>query len=131
MTEIIPNLYLGSIRNANSKVKHYDIIINLSCERLKPHVLRKSTVYNFDIEDEKDSPIYLLFGKTYSLIDSNLRKGNSVLVNCFMGISRSATIVIHYLMTKYNINLRKAKEFVESKRPIINPNPGFLKMLKF
>ena len=130
MTEILPNLYLGSIRNANSKIKTYDVIINLSCEKLKKHVQNKSKIYNFDIFDDENEPIHSLFKITQNIIDFHLNKGYSVLVNCFMGISRSSTIIIAYIMRKYGLTYNKAYNFVRSKRPIINPNKGFIQQLK-
>lgn len=46
-------------------------------------------------------------------------------------MSRSATIVISYLLHKYpGYTVEKALKFVRSKRPIVNPNEGFLKQLK-
>lgn len=130
MTEILPGLFLGSIRNANSKVKSYDVIINLSCERLKKHVISKSKIYNFDIYDNESEPIHLIFDKTNNIIDFHLNRGQTVLVNCYMGISRSATIIIAYLMNKFKIPFKRAYSFVLSKRPIINPNKGFIRQLK-
>lgn len=130
MTEIIPNLFLGSIRNANSKIKSYDVIINLSCEKLKKHVTSRSKIYNFDILDDNLEPIHLLFDTTSHLINFYLNKGKTILVNCYMGISRSATIVIAYLMKTYRIPFKEAYSFVLRKRPIIYPNKGFIRQLK-
>lgn len=44
-----------------------------------------------------------------------------------MGISRSATIVIAYLIKSNLIGAKEALDYVEKKRPIIFPNNGFLK----
>lgn len=46
------------------------------------------------------------------------------------GVSRSATLVIAYIMKKYSMPLEQAKRLVEEKRPFINPNPGFIKQLE-
>jgi atypical dual specificity phosphatase/dual specificity phosphatase 12 len=51
------------------------------------------------------------------------------LVHCYAGISRSASIIISYLMKKYNWSYEKAYNYVKNKRPIINPNRGFKKQL--
>ncbi len=42
-----------------------------------------------------------------------------------MGISRSATVVIAYLMAKKGMKFKEALEFVQSKREIVEPNGGF------
>ncbi|CAL8080718.1 unnamed protein product [Orchesella dallaii] len=54
----------------------------------------------------------------------------NVLVHCYYGVSRSATIVLAYLMHKYNISLEEALERVKSKREAIGPNHGFISQLK-
>lgn len=47
-----------------------------------------------------------------------------------MGISRSASVVIAYVMKAYNWSLEKAFEFVKKKRNCIRPNPGFVTQLE-
>jgi protein-tyrosine phosphatase len=46
-----------------------------------------------------------------------------------MGKSRSATIVIIYLMIAQKMTLRQAYDFVKEKRPVIVPNPSYVKHL--
>ena len=53
-----------------------------------------------------------------------------ILIHCHMGISRSATVIISYLMAFHGISLDNAIGFLRHKRPIINPNPGFIGFLK-
>ena len=61
-------------------------------------------------------------------VESNNGKGK-VLVHCFAGVSRSATIVIAYLMHEHGLPYSAALKLVKSKRPFINPNDGFRKQL--
>lgn len=51
-----------------------------------------------------------------------------VLIHCIMGISRSATIAIAYLMIKKGLRAKEAVEKVKKARDI-RPNDGFLKQL--
>jgi protein-tyrosine phosphatase len=51
-------------------------------------------------------------------------------VHCGAGISRSATIVIGFLMKYHNCSYNIAYNYVKNKRYIINPNPGFIDALK-
>jgi atypical dual specificity phosphatase len=55
---------------------------------------------------------------------------NRVLVHCLAGMSRSATIVIAYLLATTPMTTDEATEFVRSKRSIIRPNYGFTKQLE-
>lgn len=47
-----------------------------------------------------------------------------VLVHCYFGVSRSATVVIAYIMKKYQLTYTEAFEKVKSKRHIVFPNQG-------
>jgi len=46
-----------------------------------------------------------------------------------MGISRSVTMLIAYLMTYEDLLYHEALRHVREKRPIANPNSGFEKHL--
>lgn len=46
-----------------------------------------------------------------------------------MGVSRSATVVIAYLMQHRSMSLVEAYAHVKERRPMINPNAGFWKQL--
>lgn len=47
-----------------------------------------------------------------------------------MGMSRSATMVIIYLMKKFNIDWKLAFDIVKMRRDIVDPNEGFISKLK-
>lgn len=73
------------------------------------------------------------FSEAIDFIENALKdpKGtNGVLVHCFYGVSRSSTLVIAYLMKKYNLTYQKAFERVKSKRSLCHPNRGFIQQLK-
>lgn len=53
-----------------------------------------------------------------------------VLVHCFLGVSRSATLVAFYLISALSINWRDAVDFIHHRRFSANPNFGFLHQLK-
>ena len=46
------------------------------------------------------------------------------------GVSRSATIVVAYIMTIGDYDVEKALQIVKGARGYIQPNPGFLSQLK-
>jgi len=55
--------------------------------------------------------------------------GKKVLVHCAAGVSRSATIVLGYLLTFNNMTLREAHDHLKAARPVIRPNNGFWRQL--
>jgi hypothetical protein len=60
----------------------------------------------------------------------NLNNKNKIFIHCAMGRSRSASCVIMYIMKKFGISYQNALSYAESKRPIVDPNEGFLKQLE-
>ena len=50
------------------------------------------------------------------------------MVNCWQGASRSATVVLAFLMMHHNMELSEVLTQVKTKRDI-RPNNGFLKQL--
>jgi predicted protein tyrosine phosphatase len=77
------------------------------------------------IDDHASESIHKHFDQCNEFIDQSER----VLVHCYAGISRSASIVIAYMMWKHQMPYYDAKNLVRSKRPIICPNLGFQEQL--
>ena len=55
--------------------------------------------------------------------------GGRVLIHCYAGISRSATVCLAYLMKSRNMRLEEAFEFVRKLRTVISPNLAFMLQL--
>lgn len=60
------------------------------------------------------------------------RNGNKyrVLVYCGAGVSRSAAIVVAFLIYYHRLSLDLAYAIVKSVRPSVNPNEGFKRKLR-
>jgi hypothetical protein len=56
--------------------------------------------------------------------------GERVLVHCVQGMSRSATVVIAYLMKKHKWTLSQALDYVKERRSCVNPHVGFMAQLR-
>ena len=80
-----------------------------------------------DVQDTPWQNIAKFFDETFDFIEE--AKGN-VYVHCAAGISRSASVVIAYLMRKEGKNFEETLEFVQEKRYVVDPNNGFKKQLK-
>jgi protein-tyrosine phosphatase len=59
-----------------------------------------------------------------------IEKSEKTFIHCAGGKSRSASIVIGYLMYKKKISYEEAYNLVKEKRKKINPNENFVKQLK-
>lgn len=83
-----------------------------------------------EAEDFETFNLSQFFNECLDFIETHLKKGNNVLVHCFAGVSRSATIVIAYLMKNNKWKLNDTIKYVKSKRNMIAPNSGFGKQLQ-
>ena len=81
-----------------------------------------------NILDVPQAKISIHFQETADFIERALMGGGKVLVHCMVGLSRSATIVLAYLMIKRSLPLEEALRTVRRRREI-RPNDGFLRQL--
>jgi len=63
-------------------------------------------------------------------IHQAMQSGHKVLVHCVAGVSRSASIVIGYLMIHKGYSLKDARDLTKKKRPCTRPNEAFTKQLE-
>ena len=129
---ILDNLFLGRGDQATNPVVVSNLalthILNISTEHDNAFPDRVE-YYHVKEEDETDTDLYPEFHKMISFIDKALKFGGRILVHCNLGASRSATTLIAYFMYTRKWTLETAHSFVRHRRPLIDPNPGFLKQL--
>ncbi|OIS98661.1 PREDICTED: dual specificity protein phosphatase 1-like [Nicotiana attenuata] len=133
-------LYLGSFGAANNKdaLKSLNITHILTIARdLNPSYPNEFVYKVLTVHDRVDVNISHYVEECFDFIEKAKGKieeakgqGGGVLVHCFAGKSRSATIVIAYLMKKHGMSLSEAFQLVKSKRPVISPNAGFMIQLQ-
>lgn len=138
MSQIIENLFLGDMFDAHDDffLKKNNITHILNCaNELKPN--KETYISNnlkgyykinlIDKPEAKHASDYIIEGA--SKIHSWLEKGHIVHVHCAAGVSRSASVVIAYLIIYKNLKFGEAYAYVKDKRDIIEPNEGFKKIL--
>ncbi|KAJ1547520.1 hypothetical protein HK096_002550 [Nowakowskiella sp. JEL0078] len=110
-----------------SKIYHHTLIPDETSEENSNNEV---IYYDFPIEDIPTTPINTFFHITASIITSLLAQNKRILVHCHAGVSRSATIILAFLMIKKQMSLYEAWNFVFVRRPIIRPNEGFAEELR-
>lgn len=70
------------------------------------------------------------FPKAFAFISAARAGGGGVLVHCAAGISRSASVVIGWLMADEALSAAAAASAVRAVRPVARPNPGFERQLE-
>jgi len=81
------------------------------------------------ISDTLNGDLLSILPECIKFIEEGLQRG-SVIVHCLAGISRSASVIIAFLMYKNKTPFNDALNFVKKKRPRIDPNMGFLRQLQ-
>ncbi|XP_031626336.1 dual specificity protein phosphatase MPK-4 [Contarinia nasturtii] len=136
LDEIEKGLLLGSFSAASDletlkqrKVTH---ILTLDICPLPIHITELPFIESkfIHVSDTSKDDLLCHFEECFSFINDALSKDKVVLVHCYYGVSRSATIVIAYVMQKYQLSLTLAFERVKSKRRFVQPNNGFMVQLR-
>lgn len=135
LDHIDTNLYLGNLTAAydlktlsDYKITH---ILTIDTCPLPQHVLKQKhlTTMYIQLSDTPKENILAHFDNSNSFIEFGVKNG-VVLVHCYFGVSRSAALVLAYIMKKYKLHYAEAFERVKKKRKYICPNAGFISQLK-
>ena len=125
-------LYLGSYRNACDKQEIRDIGINyvLNCAIECMESFPVGVKYcHLKLNDMPSFRIIPYLEKATSFINqAHINKG-IILVHCQLGISRSTSCVIAYLIKYMGYTTMNALDFIKKKRSQVMPNFGFLQQL--
>lgn len=130
VNQITDTIYLGNSKAANNVeyLKKLGIkkVLSLMCGG-EPKYPAKSFIHKkLFILDRENFNLLKYFGECLPFIEGD----EKVLVHCAVGMSRSATIVIAYIMWKNQMSFYEAFDLVKSKRGIVEPNSGFVCQLK-
>ncbi|CAG9327291.1 unnamed protein product [Blepharisma stoltei] len=132
--EIIPNLYLGSIEAACDSRLLQSLGINIIIQVLEDprecRVFDQFQYYQIRIGDWPTANITKYLPNAIRFIHRNLNEGKKIFVHCVAGVSRSATIVIAYMMALRKWEYEEAIKYVRSKRSRVAPNNGFEMQLR-
>ncbi len=85
---------------------------------------------NIPAQDISSQDLQQYFEDGTKWIEKAVQSEGKVLVHCAYGISRSASMVIAYLMHKTGRSYDETLAYVKSQRPIIQPNRGFEEQLR-
>ncbi|XP_072840167.2 dual specificity protein phosphatase 10 [Pogona vitticeps] len=134
LSPILPFLFLGNERDAQDLERMLSLNVG--------HVLNVTThlpLYHADsgrlrykrlpATDNNRQDLRQYFEEAFEFIEEAHQSGKGVLIHCQAGVSRSATIVIAYLMKHTLMTMGDAYKYVKGRRPIISPNLNFMGQL--
>ena len=132
-SQILPGIYLGNYINANNleEIRRLRINYILNCASdIKINNLPTDLKYcHLDMIDSPQLNIFQYFGKAFAFIESARKNNCNILIHCKLGISRSTSILIAYMIKHYGYSVKKSLDLIKSKRKQVNPNNGFINQL--
>ena len=132
-SKILNWCYLGSYQNACNYADLKDLKINyvLNCAaECQNKNFPEINYFQVKVNDFPNFNISLFFNKTNEFINKAKLSGGNILIHCQLGISRSTTCLIAYMIKNMGYSTVTAMQFIKNKRPQIMPNFGFLQQLK-
>ncbi|NXM38475.1 DS13B phosphatase, partial [Gymnorhina tibicen] len=138
--QVWPNIYLGDAWAARSKTTLQSLnITHILNAADGPYSINTGAKYYADLQieyygveafDDPSFDLSIFFYDAANFIGKALNSsGGKVFVHCAMGVSRSATLVLAFLMIRENMTLVDALKAVSAHRNIC-PNSGFLSQLR-
>ncbi|CBZ54904.1 Dusp7 protein, related [Neospora caninum Liverpool] len=135
MNEILPFLFLGGLKDAENpaalEAAGVRAVVTCCTYQECPKYTEKEGLdyFRVDVEDTSREPLHLYFQEAGQFIDRYVSRQQTVLVHCKAGVSRSASVVLSYLIGCKKFALQEAFFHVLTKRPCICPNIGFMEQL--
>jgi len=133
VNQIRPRLFLGSMRAARDRelLKQHNIThVLVAASNLTQHFPAEIRYKQISLRDEDDEDLLGHLPACVDFIRQAISSGGCVLVHCAAGISRSSAVVIAYLVATENLSPTVARADVKQRRPVISPNPGFVRQLE-
>ena len=122
-TCIMPNLYLGNV-NSSSNINflqnnNIEAIINCTNDIEFNDYFKDKGKFRISIEDNKEVQNMKKFENdiydAIKFIDLYINSGKAVLVHCYYGLMRSATVIACYLVLKYKMSFEDAIIILQKK----------------
>ena len=132
-SQIFKYLFLGNFVHATNitelKKLKINYILNCAIECHNYNLPKNVKELHLKIKDLENFDIINYFEISNEFINKCKLMGGTCLVHCKLGVSRSTTLVIAYLMKFERLGVDDAFNFVKKKRISIKPNAGFMKQL--
>lgn len=132
MSKITEQIYIGNMLNASDKKwldgHHITHIINAT-NTIPNYFPNDFNYLKLGLDDTPQQSLYEILEPSYKFIYKALDNGGTVLIHCHMGISRSVSIVIYFLMKLKQMTYLQALMYIRQHRSIANPNIGFARQL--
>ena len=132
-TFITDKILLGNGYNARNfyELEKNNVGLIINCSTDIPNYFENYFKYErVEVRDILGADISIYLNSMADKIHKFIKNYDTrIFIHCFMGSSRSATIVIAYLMKYNNYSRRDALNYLKELRPVVNINIDFFKQL--
>lgn len=133
LTSIDDIIYLGNAYNAADYyyLKNFGItgIVN-ACNEISNYFEDDFEYFKIDILDINNSSIYKFFDPFITFVENILNNNGKIMIHCYMGSSRSAILVVLYLVKYKSYTMDDSIRFITDKRNRVNINVTYIEELK-
>ena len=133
MNYIIDNIYLGNVEAASDEeyLKKFNITAVVNCADDIYSSYKDLKFLELRMYDIPEQIIVPKFEIAYKFIKINSKDtNNNILIHCYSGKSRSASLVAFYMMKEKGWDYDTCYYYMKERRPIVEPNYGFVEQLK-
>ena len=136
-TEILPNLWISGILGVRNSMfyKNNNIKCVINCSKDIPfyssETLNVRIPVNDDLKKHEIQNLYKYMDKATNVIHSHFKKNQGIVVHCYAGKQRSASIIVAYLIKYGNMTIQDAINSIKSKRIyVFTPCNNFIEAIR-
>ena len=131
MHYILDNIYLGDVLAAENEtyLKSFNISVVINCAYEHISEYEDLKAYELKLTDHYPQQLFPIFETAYKII-KHYNRNSKIYIHCMSGVSRSASLVIFYIMKEKKWDYDKSFDYVQKIRTNINPNSDFVNQLK-
>ena len=128
MNQVHEQVWISDIQDARtSSMQDFDAVVTVCQDSIEDHIPQGVDYHFFEMADGPHCGYggrhdYDYFEEAASAILDHLRAGETILVHCHMGQSRSASTAIAALAVLEGVNYHDTYSSVEEQRPQIHPD---------
>lgn len=133
--EIEPGLWIGSSKDSKDRefMESHDVRLVVNCTHNLPRKFLHLDFVRVPVHDNRDDDrlMFRHLPEAVEAIRDHRARGNAVLVHCFAGVSRSATVCAAYLVRERGMSVEEAIAAIQAKKPeTFGSRPVFEKALR-
>ena len=133
MNYMIDNIYLGGKEAASDEeyLKKYNISTVVNCAEEITSEYKDLRFFELKLYDSVIQDLFPKIEIAYKFIKKTAKKNNNnILIHCTYGKSRSASVVLFYIMNEKKWDYDTCFQYMRARRPLVSPIEHFEMQLR-